>query len=78
MNSVVKISGGEHFDHVYAHRENRHTIFQNCPVCGEDVSEIAIVKLVYTHEVCECGSPHYAHLVEQLWHKDCFIESMTG
>ncbi len=68
------VSGGDLVNHIVVHRPNRHTIFQDCPLCGEDVSKIAIVKLVYTHVPCDCGEPDYTHLVEQLWHKNCYLE----
>lgn len=45
-----------------------------CPVCGEDCSGVALPKLVYTFEVCNCGSPPHEHLIEQLWHRGCFVK----
>lgn len=41
-----------------------------CGRCGEDVGRIALPELAYTWEVCDCGTPTYAHLVEQPWHRD--------
>ena len=75
FDEIIEVTGGDFANsRVIKHRQDRHTIFQNCPVCGEDVSKIAIIKLVYTHAICECGTPEYPHLVEQLWHKGCFIK----
>lgn len=75
FDETIAVTGGDFANsRVVKHKQNRHTIFQNCPVCGEDVSKIAITKLVYTHTTCECGTPEYRHLIEQLWHKWCFIK----
>lgn len=68
------VRGGDLANHITMHNPNRHTVFQNCPMCGEDVSRIAVVKLIYTYATCECGEPDYTHLVEQLWHKACFLK----
>ncbi len=43
--------------------------------CGADVRRAPIVNLVYTFEVCRCGSPDFDHLVERLWHRKCFVTS---
>ena len=49
-----------------------HTQAGICPECGGDCREVALIKLVYTFEVCNCGKIGYAHLVEQLHHRSCF------
>lgn len=42
-----------------------------CPGCEADVSIEGVVDLAYTFRTCECGTPDYAHIVEQLWHLAC-------
>lgn len=46
-----------------------------CPPCGERVDTEAITNLVYTFERCDCGTPDFTHLTEQLWHRGCFAEA---
>lgn len=53
-------------------RSHRHAIARNCPACRRDLLRVGITGLVYTHESCDCGEPEYTHLVEQLWHRECF------
>ncbi len=55
-------------------REGAHEHRQagECPMCYQDVTTIGITGLVYTFETCDCGTPEYDHLVEQLWHRECF------
>lgn len=50
-----------------------------CPRCGDDVNAVGITKLLYTFEVCSCrnGLADYDHLVEQLWHRTCFLMDRT-
>lgn len=43
-----------------------------CGPCDLDVTTTALTDLVFTFETCDCGMPEYAHLIEQLWHRDCF------
>lgn len=52
--------------------DRRHRIATVCPRCADPVMTVAMVNLVYTHEVCSCGTPNYAHLVETLYHRACF------
>jgi hypothetical protein len=49
-----------------------HTKLRSCGGCNENVSIIGITKLVYSFEVCGCDEWEYDHLVEQLWHRECF------
>jgi len=52
-----------------------HRLLATCPGCGQaGLSTPGIHKLGFTFEVCECGTPDYPHMVEQLWHR----EHMTG
>lgn len=46
----------------------------NCPLCKQDLLRVALVELLYVFEVCLCGKPAYPHLVEQLWHRVCFLK----
>jgi hypothetical protein len=54
----------------YVGRDHRKPPFTICPGCGQDAYRIALVKIAYVFEVCECGDPGYPHLVEQFWHRD--------
>lgn len=45
---------------------------QDCPVCKRGCTTIALVKLVYAFEPCDCGTPTYTHLIETLYHRECF------
>ena len=56
--------------------ETQHDNQDACPECGKDTN-VAIVTLVYTFEVCKCGRPDYDHLIEQLWHRACFVGSAS-
>lgn len=49
-----------------------HPWRKECPNCNQDCSPIAMVNLVYTWEICHCGVANYPHLVETIWHKECF------
>ncbi len=52
-----------------------HRLLASCPGCGQaGLSTTGIDKIGYTYEVCECGTPEYPHMVEQLWHRT----HMTG
>lgn len=54
---------------------HQHQLLATCPGCGQaGLDTIGIHKLAHTYEVCECGTPDYPHMVEQLWHR----EHMTG
>lgn len=46
-----------------------------CPVDGENLGAVGITKLAYTFKECSCGTPSYAHLVEQLWHRTCLTQT---
>ena len=43
--------------------------------CGLDLMAVGIVALAYVFEVCTCATYDYPHLVEQLWHRDCLVDS---
>jgi hypothetical protein len=47
-----------------------HRLLETCPDCGEKgLAQISLIDLTYTFEVCECGTPAYPHMVEQLRHR---------
>lgn len=56
-----------------AHRERTKT----CPGCGEDCSTVGIPMLVYTFEACGCDAVDYDHLIEQVWHGVCLVQSQV-
>jgi hypothetical protein len=61
---------------VDAGRGMSHALEQPCPNCNQDCMNTAMVDLVYTYEVCSCAEfPQYPHLVERLWHRQCFINA---
>lgn len=41
-----------------------------CPECGEVLDRIAVTKVAYTFESCDCEAAGHAHLVEQMWHRE--------
>lgn len=43
-----------------------------CLGCDRSVMKIAIHRLVYTFEPCDCEEVSYHHLVERLWHPACY------
>lgn len=47
---------------------------RTCPECGKDCRGVALVNLVYTWEVCNCGKVDYEHLSPTLHHRDCFLK----
>lgn len=51
-----------------------HPWVRTCKVCGKDCSREAIVKLVYTHEACDCKAATYRHLVENIYHAECYVK----
>ena len=57
------------------HRTRGHKLEEACPVCFKDCMRIGITKLVYSYEVCRCDAVPYAHLLERLWHRECFINA---
>ncbi len=49
-----------------------HPNKKDCPGCGKAISNVALVKLVYAFEPCDCDVCTYKHLVETIYHRDCF------
>ena len=52
----------------------RHKKNYKCKVCGDDCGRIGMVNLVYVFETCVCEEAGYTHLVERLYHRNCFVE----
>lgn len=46
---------------------------ETCPGCGRDTN-VALTDLVYTFERCSCDCVDYVHLIERLWHRECFLK----
>ena len=46
------------------------TTGRECFLCGKDCSKVALTKLAYVFEPCNCGTPNYEHLVECLQHRN--------
>jgi hypothetical protein len=44
-----------------------------CNRCGKDMNRVGIPNIVYTFEVCHCPQASFAHLIETLWHRPCFM-----
>ena len=45
-----------------------------CPMCTGDCSRIELVELVYAFNLCLCGYAPSAHVVQQVYHRDCFLK----
>lgn len=45
-----------------------------CPVCSEQMARVALVDIVYAFEPCDCAVAPYRHLVQTLYHKNCFLD----
>lgn len=45
-----------------------------CPRCKADCLNTALIEVAYVFERCDCGAPAFTHLVEQLWHRFCFLK----
>jgi hypothetical protein len=52
-----------------------HPYARKCPRCSEDMGRVGLTSIVYTFEVCDCDLADYDHLIETLYHRDCFSES---
>jgi len=55
-----------------------HPCGLSCGRCQKDTSRIAIVDLVYVHEVCHCKVADYPHLAQRAYHKDCYLEKYSS
>lgn len=55
-------------------KDGTHGWTRLCPVCGEDCNKIALVKLIYKFETCDCDKASYVHLVETLYHDACYTK----
>ena len=43
-----------------------------CFICGDDITKVALVKLIYNFEECYCNAEVFNHLVKRASHKDCY------
>lgn len=78
INVLTKsIKGSAYVAHQLKHKPTggtTHMLDQPCPVCNVNCQTTALVDLVTSFEVCRCEfCPDYAHLVERMWHRKCFI-----
>jgi hypothetical protein len=55
-----------------------HPRDSRCVRCAESCSTVALTKLAYTFEPCDCDSEPYVHLTERLWHRDCLAAHEAG
>jgi SOS-response transcriptional repressor LexA len=55
--------------------DTAHKAARYGPPCGQDMAVIGLPSILYTYETCSCGTPEYDHLIEQLWHRGCFVDS---
>lgn len=72
--TIVIPTGQQLIRESYAKGEHR-LVGRVCPPCGEDLSRTGLPALVYTFERCVCSAAPYAHLIEQLYHRTCFVKN---
>lgn len=49
-----------------------------CPKCGKDTSNLALIELIVSHEVCEsCVWDASPHLIEAKWHRLCYDQTVS-
>ena len=49
-----------------------HPRMPECPHCGKNVSREGLVRLLYAFARCTCDRETVPHLIEQVWHQECF------
>ena len=54
---------------------NGHPQAKACPLCGDDLSTVGLLRLAYVFADCGCERAAYPHLVEQLWHLNCLVQA---
>lgn len=54
-------------------RWDDHERSRYCPDCDEQLDVVALIHLVYSFESCSCDQYDFDHLVEQMWHRRCFV-----
>lgn len=52
-----------------------HERKSSCPVCARAIGQVALVDLVYAFEPCDCDIAKFQHLVETIYHRECFFAS---
>lgn len=74
-----EVTGEDGFARFHRMTWKYHPQAKVCPGCMLDVSTTGITHLLYTHVVCKCrvADADYDHLVEQLWHINCFVASRS-
>lgn len=57
--------------------DKNHRLLGVCPGCNLDVTgSVAITELIYEFVACSCDAETFAHLTEQLWHRECFVDAI--
>lgn len=76
--AVVQWANGETLLRQLVRSDSHHVErSKTCPPCKADMTKVGLPQIAYTFETCECGTPDYPHLVEQLWHRAC-LPAPTG
>ena len=57
--------------------DSQHSFTKMCPGCKKDLTATGLTYLVYEFVTCKCKKVSYAHLVEQLWHRSCFVAAKS-
>lgn len=79
MTGPAEATAGPVLDWLAHARSDTHrAALRVCPACGTDLRATALITLAMTYRVCECGTPDYGHLVEQLWHRTCVPAAPPG
>jgi len=77
--SAINVPAGEPMGRdlimTWAGGRARHRQAAFCPACKVDLTRVGILDLIYAWEPCSCSKVEYDHLIEQLWHRSCFLKS---
>lgn len=52
-------------------REHPSRRLTHCPRCYVNLIEAPVTDLAHVFDICDCDAVGWAHVVEQLWHRDC-------
>jgi len=44
-----------------------------CAKCGEYLSRVGLTNILTTWETCYCDNESFPHVIEQKWHRSCFV-----
>jgi len=58
--------------------DSGHAFASLCPGCKKNLNQTGVTHLIHEFVVCDCKKLHYKHLVDQLWHRSCFISAVKG